>query len=259
VSGSLASTTPRSRRAASVEHIVLAAATLVLAAAVIGVDFGQLATDTRPDLYLTPGQALADTLSAWAFEPYLGSPSYQSGLAPAAMVTAALDAIALPAWLVMRVLRLGLLVVAGWGARRLYLELSRDSRLDGGWAGGVVAAIGYVANPFVVVLGGALPLLLPYALLPWLVLALRRALSGWGRWRHAALFALAFFAMGGENAGVVPLMLVVTALPAVVVELRLRLRVPWRALLGGLARCGLLAGGVSLYWVLPSLAAADVG
>ena len=245
----------QARRAASAENLVLAGAALLLAVAVIGTDFGLFATDTRPDLYLAPRQALNDTLSAWVFEPYLGSPNYQSGLAPAAMVTAAMDAVGVPAWLIMRILRLALLVIAGWGARKLYHELAES----GGPAGGIVAAVGYVANPFVIVLGSALPLLLPHAVLPWLVLTLRRTLAGWAPWRDAGLFALAFFAMGGENAGVVPLLLLATALPAVVLDLRLRLRTRWRDLLGGLARCALLAGGISLYWLLPSLSAADVG
>jgi len=215
VSGLLAG---RARRTRSVDQLILAGAALLLAVAVFGTDFGRFATDTRPDLYLAPGQALRDALSAWVPEPYLGSPNYQPGLTPVALLTAGLAAVGLPAWLIMRMVRFGLLLLAGWGARLLYRELARErptrstprtrgSRGAGGVAaagpvGGIVVAVAYVANPFVVVLGSALPLLLPHAVLPWLVLVLRRALSGRFPWRYAAAFAVAFFAMGGENAGV---------------------------------------------------------
>ena len=73
------------------------------------------------------------------------------------------------------------------GAEDLAGAAAAGRRLGGGpavppagrWAllGGrrVAAAATYVANPYVVVAGATTPVLVPYALLPWLLLALARA------------------------------------------------------------------------------------
>ena len=72
------------------------------------------------------------------------------------------------AWLAVRLWRALLLGVAGWGAARLLGTVHPGA----GAAGRVAAATVYVANPYVVVAGATSPVLQPYALLPWLVVAL---------------------------------------------------------------------------------------
>ncbi len=99
---------------------------LVVAAGVVGVvvltDVGRTAIDTKPQLYLNPDAVLASSLSAWQTIPALGQRSYESGLLLPSVVATALQAVGLPPWLIMRVLRVVLVLVgmtgAAWLARR---------------------------------------------------------------------------------------------------------------------------------------------
>ena len=79
--------------------------------------------------------------------------------------------------------------------------MSRDREAR---AGRVVAAIAYVANPYVIVAGSTMAILLPWALLPWFAMAVLAGLRHRGAWRHPVIAGLAFAAMTGINAGVVP-------------------------------------------------------
>ena len=92
----------------------------------------------------------------------------------------------------VRVLRLLLVVVGAWGAARLYRALRpvADAEPDAAAAAGpLVAGTAFVANPYVVVAGGTQAILLPWAVLPWqllfLVRALRQPVAGRG-WRARA-------------------------------------------------------------------------
>src|SRR4029453_13070436 len=96
-------------------------------------------------------------------------------------------------------------------------------------AGRVAAAVVYVANPYVVVAGATTPVLVPYALLPWLLLTLARAVRAPSSWRWPAAFALVFFLMTGMNAGVVALFMCL-AVPCYLLYLRLTERTPWSRL-----------------------------
>jgi len=115
-----------------------------------------------------------------------------------------------------------------------------------------------VANPYVVVAGATTPVLVPYALLPWLLLALARAVRAPEAWRWPAAFALAFFLMTGMNAGVVALFMCL-AVPCYLLYLRLAERAPWPRLLWPTLRCLVLALLVSLYWLVPAAMAGETG
>ena len=147
-----------------------------------------------------------------------------------------------------------LLAIGAWGATRLYVEVAEEpaSRL-----GRVLVGLIYVANPYTVVAGDTLAILLPYAFLPWQVLFLVRALQRPRGWRWPAAFALSFVPMSGMNAGVVPLLQLVYV-PAVVWFVLAQGSPPARVALAGL-RCGLLTALVSLYWFVPAMAARGVG
>src|SRR4029450_3323491 len=134
--------------------------------------------------------------------------------------------------------------VAGGAAVRLF-HLLAGGRSSA--AGRVAAAAVYVANPYVVVAGATTPVLVPYALLPWLLLALARAVRDPGSWRWPAAFALVFFLMTGMNAGVVALLMCL-AVPCYLLYVRLTERVRWSRLLGPALRCAALALLGSLYW-----------
>jgi arabinofuranan 3-O-arabinosyltransferase len=240
------------------------AAYAVLGMAVLAVllltDRGWLTPDTRPDLYLAPGRALVRALSAWRPDPYLGQPNFDAGTAPAALVVAVIRGLGIDPWLAVRLWRALLLAVAGGGAALLFhLTVKEQPNPPGNLAAGrVAAATLYVANPYVVVAGATAPVLQPYALLPWLLVALAWSVRDRGSWRGPAAFALAFFLCGGTNAGVVPVFMLL-AVPSYLAYARLVWRISWRDLLVAALRCLALAAAVSLYWLVPAVLASASG
>ena len=201
---------------ARLERSVLAALWLLLVAVVSLNSLGVPTTDIKPEVYLAPARATAGFLSAWQSDPYLGSPSFNVGLAPVTAVLSVLAWAGLSPEAIFKVFRIVLLTVGAWGARRLYRQLAGEQGGAAGAAGRIAVAVAYVANPYVVVAGSTLPIAAAVRLLPWQTYALVRALEAPRGWRWPALFALAFAAMTGVNAGVVPLMQLVTV-PAVLV------------------------------------------
>ena len=238
------------------EGIGLAVGAVALAVAVIGTRHGVFTPDSRPDLYQDPGRFLASSLDAWVGGANgLGQANFNAGATPIAAVIWLIRVLGASPWLAVRIWRLLLLLVAAWGIRR-YLAALLGPRLT--VAGRTVATVFWVANPYVIVSGSTTPILLPYALLPWTLLAFVRATRQPRSWRWPAAFALGFFAQSGLNAGVVTFFQLL-ALPAHVLHARWVERHRWRDLLRVLVRCGGLAIVVSLYWLLPSFLATSTG
>ncbi|MGH2816740.1 MAG: alpha-(1-_3)-arabinofuranosyltransferase domain-containing protein, partial [Actinomycetota bacterium] len=237
------------------EAVAYLALGLLAATAVILTDQGWFTPDTKPEVYLAPVRTLARMLSTWDADPHLGQPNFQTGLLPVSAAVSAIHALGLPAWLVLRVWRALLLLAAGWGAVRLFHLLAGERSNP---AGRVAAGAVYVANPYVLVAGATTPVLVPYALLPWLLLALARAVRDPASWRWPAVFALVFFLMTGMNAGVVALFMCL-AVPCYLLYLRLAERTRWSALLWPTLRCAALAVLVSLYWLVPAAMAGETG
>src|SRR4051794_21257583 len=144
---------------------------------------------------------------------------------------------------------------SAWGLRR-YLGTLLGRRLS--VQARILGTVFWVVNPYVIVAGSTTPILLPYALLPWTLLAFVRATRAPRSWRWPALFALGFFAQTGLNAGVVPFFQL-AALPAHLAYARYVEGRSWRHLLRVLVRCGALSLVVSLYWLLPSFLASSTG
>jgi arabinofuranan 3-O-arabinosyltransferase len=252
---SSASTWPSRRPALRWEVVAYLALGLLAGTAVVLTDRGWFTPDTKPEVYLAPVRTLVRILSTWDPDPHLGLPNFQTGLLPVSLAVSAIHALGLPAWLVVRVWRALLLLVAGWGAVRLFHLLAGERSHP---AGRVAAAAVYVANPYVVVAGATTPVLVPYALLPWLLLALARSVRAPSSWRWPAAFALAFFLMTGMNAGVVTIFMCL-AIPCYLLYVRLTERPPWRRLLRPTLRCLTLALLVSLYWLVPAAMAGETG
>ncbi|MEN3362013.1 MAG: arabinofuranan 3-O-arabinosyltransferase [Mycobacteriales bacterium] len=242
---------------------------VLLAAVVFGNSAREFAADAKPELYFAPWRSAGAYLSAWQENPQLGFPSFNVGLVPVAVVIGLIQAFGVSPLLSVRVLRLLLLVLGAWGAARLYRAVRPAAERDD--VGPLVAGAAFVANPYLVVAGGNQAILLPWALLPWQLLFLVRALrqpaasGGWrdwrarlANWRWPAAVALTFFAMSGMNAGVVPLIQLL-AVPAVVLALRRDGGLRWRHVAAVLARCAALVLAVSAYWVVPSLFALRAG
>ena len=244
--------------AASTETRVLAGLTVLLVVVVLASDFGILTPDTKPEIFLRPSQTAARFASAWLDTPNLGASNYNTGIVPVAALFSLFEVVGVPAWVIMRLWRIALLVLAAWGARLVLRELVADRAGSSGRAvAGVAAAVAYAANPYVLIGGGTTPTLLPYALLPWLVVCGLRGFRA-PSWRWAAAGALVLAAMSGLNAGIVPLMQLVVVVPvvvhAVLVEGHRFTSVAWLIL-----RTGLLYVVLSAYWLVPAVSALGVG
>ena len=240
------------------ERAVLLSLWLLLAAVVALNSLGTFMTDIKPEVYLAPGRMTWRYLSAWESGPTLGFPSFNVGLAPITAVLAIPGWLGIPPEVIFKVWHLILLSVAAFGARRLYRHLVPDGDDTAGAVGRTAIAVAYVANPYVVVAGSTLAILLPYAFLPWLVYALLRAFEEPRSWRWPAVFGLCFALMSGANAGVVPLLQLI-AVPAVAFAVLARSRVTLRQLVTVLTRCAIFVTLLSLYWIVPSVSAIRAG
>ena len=227
---------------------------VLLAVVVVGNSCGTPVTDIKPEVYLAPGEMLGRYLSAWTSSPYLGFPNFNVGVTPVLAVLAPGAAVGLPPEALFKAFHLALWVLAAVGAAHALRALVPAT---GRW-GGLAAAVFYVANPYAVVGGSTLAVLLPYAVLPWLVVTLVRALHEPRSWRWPAAFGLAFFAMSGMNVAIVPVFQLIVVPPVLLVVGR-SLGLEWAAISKVVARCALVVVGVSLYWLLPAVAAAGTG
>lgn len=231
------------------------AALVVLLAVVVGANgFGNFYTDIKPEVYLAPWDTLGRYLSGWTSSPYLGSPNFNVGLAPVLVVLSALRGIGLsPEW-AFKVFHFGLWLLAAVGANRFLRALVPSA---GKWAG-LAAGVFYVANPYQIVGGSTLAILLPMALLPWMLLCFVRGLHQPRGWAWPALFGLTFFAMSGMNVAVVPILQLLALLPILVfARLQWRLRLADLALVTG--KCALWVVALSIYWLVPARAALTTG
>ncbi|WP_426574109.1 alpha-(1-_3)-arabinofuranosyltransferase domain-containing protein [Aquihabitans sp. McL0605] len=238
------------------EATFLVIGAVLLAWAVIGTRWGVFTPDTRPDLYQHPAAFLRSAVQAWVGgSSGLGQGNFNAGAAPVGAVVWVIRAFGASPWMAVRVWRLLVLLLGAWGIRR-YLGVLMGRRLSA--QARVLATVFWVVNPYVIVAGSTTPILLPYALLPWTLLAFIRATRAPTSWRWPALFALGFFAQTGLNAGVVPFFQLL-ALPGHLWYARRVEGRSWRDLWRVLVRCGLMAMAVSLYWLLPSFLASSTG
>lgn len=256
------STGPRDLRArvaaTSMETRVLVGLSAVLALVVFANDFGVLTPDTKPEIFLRPAQTAARFASSWLDTPNLGTSNYNAGVVPVAALFSLFEVVGVPAWVIMRLWRIALLLLAAWGARLVLREVVGER---GGSAGrsaaGIAAAVAYAANPYVLIGGGTTPTLLPYALLPWLVLCWFRGFRA-PSWRWAAASALVLAGMSGLNAGVVPIIQLAVVIPvvvhAVLIEGHRMAKVAWL-----IVRTGLIYAVLSAYWLIPAITALGVG
>ncbi len=213
--------------------------------------WGSFTPDTEPQLYLAPGRVLMQSLFSWKLSPALGQSNFQTGITPVAFVIFLIRSLGASAWVAVRIWRALLLLVAAWGAVRFFHRLAGDRSTP---AGRIAAALLYVANPYVIVSGASTPILLPYALFPWMMLAFARSVDEPRSWRWPAAFALTFFLMGGLNAGIVPLFLLL-GVPAYLIYARVAFRTPILQLAWPLVKGGALLLLTSAYWIVPALAA----
>lgn len=244
----LTSTADRAHR------LTVIALSVLLVVVVIANGLGASYTDIKPEVYEAPAAMVGHYLSSWTASPYLGSANFNVGLTPVVLALAPLDLLGFSAKWVFLLSHAALWLVAAAGAARLARELAPHA---GAWTP-LATAVAYIANPYAVVGGSTLAVLLPFAFLPWLAYALVRALRDPRSWRWPAAVALAFTAMSGMNVAVIPIFQLLVVLPIALVVGRAA-GLGARAIAWVLAKCGALVLLVSLYWLIPSISAIATG
>ena len=238
----------RSRsRVSSAEIAIYAVGAIVIAAVLLLAQRGAFVPDIKPEVYLNPWARLRLDLSTWLPDPYLGTQNYNLGLAPVDAFMALVQSLGVPAELSARLLRIGLYLLAGAGAFVLFRKLAPESDRP---AARIAVVATYVLNPYSIVAGSTLAIMLPYAVFPWFLLALRSAVTSRG-WRAPALTALAFAAMSGMNVGAVPI-LQMALVPVFIVWLLWLRHTDIATAIRGLFKCAVLSVALSLYWLIPA-------
>lgn len=234
-----------------VAHLVALA---VLALVVFGNAFGHFHTDIKPEVYVSPGRMLQQYLSSWSATPYLGAANFNVGLVPVLVWTALLRFIGLSPEMTFKVFHFVLWVIGAWGAGRLLRHLLPKVSP---WSVFITSVV-FLANPYTITGGSTLAIALPMCLLPWMLIALIRALRAPKSWAWPAAVGLIFFAMSGMNVAVVPIYQLLMAIPVVLV-LRRAWSLPWSAVSAVVGKCAFFVLGLAMYWLVPSVAAQGTG
>jgi len=205
-------------------------------------DPGQVSADSKQDLYLDPGGLLARSVDLW--DPSVGAgtvPHQGLGyLFPTAPWFWAFDRLGIPDWVAQR-LWWGTLTMAALLGTRWLLR-----RLGTGPTAALAGALVYGLTPYQLAFTARMSvLLLPWAALPWLVGLTATATRRRG-WRWPAVLALSLALVGGVNASS---LLLVAVAPALWVLLELWRRPDRGVVLAAAARVGVLAVGISAWWV----------
>ena len=205
---------------------------------------GKIAADTKQYLYLDPGRLIQSAIAMWDPDVGAGTVTHQNigflfPMGPYYWLVAELH---VPVWIGQRFWMGSLFFAAGtgvWVLGRL-LGLSRSGRL--------AAALAYMLTPYVLdYITRISAIVMPWAALGWMlaltILAVRK-----GGWRFPALLAVVIALVGGVNAtsillvGLAPLLWVLYAVWGTH-------EVRFRAALAAVVRIGILALGVSLWWM----------
>ncbi|WP_433530388.1 alpha-(1-_3)-arabinofuranosyltransferase [Micromonospora sp. CA-263727] len=217
---------------------------LLLTAIAFGQRPGQVTFDTKLDLAANPIHFLARALHLWNPEATSGELQNQAYgyLFPMGPFFAAGQSLGVPPWITQRLWTALLLVAAFYGLLRLARALNIGTEPTR-----YAAALGYALAPRILTEIGVLSSeTLAAAMLPWVLLPLVTVCRIGSPRRAAALSALAVLGMGGINAAVV---LMALLLPAVWLLTR-RWDAQHRRLVAWWCVC---VAGVSLWWIVPLL------
>jgi len=186
--------------------------------------FGKVVYDTKLALTVNPGQFLHTALHLWDPANTFGEVQNQvyGYLFPLGPYYLAMHLAHAPAWVAERIWLGLILITAFTGAIKLAEEFeiaSPGARL--------AAGAFYALAPMVIELSSVTAGILPYALLPWGLLALSRGAKGGSILRSAALFGITVLLMGGTNATSV---LAVLFMPGIFMLSRPRGKRKWKLL-----------------------------
>ena len=207
---------------------------------------GKLTSDTKLYLHTNPLEFLARVVFMWDRQVAAGTVSHQhvGYLFPMGPFFAVGELLGLPDWVTQRLWWASIAFVAGLGARWLALRLGA-SRL-----GALVAAVVYMFAPYQITFTARLSvLLLPFAVLPWMIghtlRGLERLPRERGAWREPAWIAL--LAMGAGSVNLSALLLVAIG-PAIAVAWR-AFDVGWRRVARFVGKVAALTFATSAWWL----------
>ena len=199
-----------------------------------------VAADTKSYLAINPWGLLRQATQLWDSSTGLGTVTHQTigYLFPMGPWWAAADLAGIPDWLTQR-LWWGILVfTALLGAFRLAGDTGSTRQ------GQYVTSLSYGLSPYLFAYMSRISaILLPWAVLPWMIIMLRRALKEPNSWRHPAMFAFLVLIAGTVNATAIAFVTLGAVLWLIVESSVIRdvWRIVWRS--------AVLSTLVSLWWV----------
>ena len=200
---------------------------------------GRIAADTKTYLSLDSGGLLAQARQLWESDTGLGTVTHQTigYLFPQGPWWWLAEQLAIPDWITQRLWWSAVVAVAVFGAHRLARTLGHSSP--------TVTALAYAFSPYIFAyLSRISAILLPWAVLPWMIIVLRRGVNDERRWRHPARFGLLVLAAGTVNATSIAFAVAGAAiwLVAELGSLRRALPVLWRSSVASV--------GASCWWMV---------
>jgi len=203
---------------------------------------GKLPADTKLYLYLNPGRLLSDAAWTWDNRQLGGWVPHQNVgyLWPTGPWFAFFDWLNIPDWIAHRLWLGSLLIIAGLGARWLakLLELPAKSYF--------IAGVAYQLSPYVLpYISRTSALLLPWALLPWIV-GLTLKIIHEPKLKYFAIFGLIIMSSGGLNATA---LLMIAPAPVIwLIDAWSTRKISWKRALSLTGLLGLISAVMSAWW-----------
>ncbi|MGA1344740.1 MAG: alpha-(1-_3)-arabinofuranosyltransferase domain-containing protein [Ilumatobacteraceae bacterium] len=202
---------------------------------------GRVAADTKTYLSLDPGGLLAQAPRLWEADTGLGTVTHQTigYLMPQGPWWWVADRLGVPDWITQRLWWSLLVGLALFGAHRLARAVGSPTRAA------TVTALAYGFGPYLFAYVSRISaILVPWAVLPWMILTLRAAVRDGSRWRWPARLALLVLVAGTVNATSIAFA-VVGAVTWVAAETP-----SWRSLWPTLWRSAVASAAVSVWWLV---------
>lgn len=202
---------------------------------------GRIAADTKTYLSLDPGGLLAQAPRLWESDTGLGTVTHQTigYLFPQGPWWWIADVLGIPDWITQRLWWSLIVGLALFGAHRLARSLTLPA------AAATVTALAYGFSPYLFAYVSRISaILVPWAVLPWMIVVLSAGVRDGTRWRHPARFALLVLLAGTVNATSIAFVVAGAVLwvLAEVASLRRVWPVLWRSALASMA--------VSIWWLV---------
>jgi len=203
---------------------------------------GKMPADTKLYLYLNPGRLLSDAAWTWDNRQLGGWVPHQNVgyLWPTGPWFAFFDWLNIPDWIAHRLWLGTLLIIAGLGARWLARMLDLPAKSD------FIAGVAYQLSPYVLpYISRTSALLLPWALLPWIV-GLTLKIIHEPKLKYFAIYGLIIMSSGGLNATA---LLMIAPAPVIwLIDAWSTRKISWKRTFALTGLLGLISAVMSAWW-----------